>query len=105
MARFVPVDNEQLIAYLKSSPDGDNVVLTVVNLDPRNIQSGWLELDAHALGIEAEKQFQMHDLLSGQRFLWQGGRNFVQLDPHHSPAHVFRLRRRVRREQDFDYFL
>jgi starch synthase (maltosyl-transferring) len=103
--RFVPVDNEQLIAYLKSSPDGDNVVLTVVNLDPRNTQSGWLELDAHALGIEADKQFQMHDLLSGQRFLWQGGRNFVQLDPQHSPAHVFRLRRRVRREQDFDYFL
>ena len=103
--RFVPVDNEQLIAYLKSSPDGDNVVLTVVNLDPRNTQSGWLELDARALGIEAEKQFQMHDLLSGQRFLWQGGRNFVQLDPHRSPAHVFRLRKRVRREQDFDYFL
>ena len=103
--RFVPVDNEQLIAYLKSTPDGDNVVLTVVNLDPRNTQSGWLELDARALGIEADKQFQMHDLLSGQRFLWQGGRNFLQLDPHRSPAHVFRLRRRMRREQDFDYFL
>jgi starch synthase (maltosyl-transferring) len=101
--RFLPLDNEQLIAYLKSSPDGSNVILTVVNLDPRNTQSGWLELDAHALGIEGE--FQMHDLLSGQRFLWQGGRNFVQLDPHRSPAHVFRLRRHVRREQDFDYFL
>jgi len=103
--RFVPTDNEQLLAYLKSTPEGDNTVLTVVNLDPRNTQSGWLELDARALGIEAEKQFQMHDLLSGQRFLWQGGRNFVQLDPQRSPAHIFRLRRRVRREQDFDYFL
>jgi starch synthase (maltosyl-transferring) len=102
---FVPTDNEQIIAYLKSAPAHDNVVLTVVNLDPRNTQSGWLELDAGALGIDPDKQFQMHDLLSGQRFLWQGGRNFVQLDPHRTPAHVFRLRRRVRREQDFDYFL
>jgi starch synthase (maltosyl-transferring) len=102
---FVPTDNEQIIAHLKSAPGGDNVVLTVVNLDPRNTQSGWLELDEQALGIDPGKQFQMHDMLSGQRFLWQGGRNFVQLDPQRSPAHIFRLRRRVRREQDFDYFL
>jgi starch synthase (maltosyl-transferring) len=103
--QFVPIDNEQIIAYIKSSPEIDNVVLTVVNLDPRNTQSGWLELDAEALGIDPDKQFQMHDLISGQRFLWQGGRNFIQLDPNRSPAHIFRLRRRVRREQDFDYFL
>ena len=102
---FVPTDNEQIIAYLKSAPGHDNVVLTVVSLDPRNVQSGWLELDAGALGIDPDKQFQMHDLLGGQRFLWQGGRNFVQLDPQRTPAHIFRLRRRVRREQDFDYFL
>jgi len=102
---FVPIDNESIIAYLKSAPEIDNVVLTVVNLDPRNTQSGWLELDAEALGIDPDKQFQMHDLISGRRFLWQGGRNFVQLDPNRSPAHIFRLRRRVRREQDFDYFL
>ncbi len=102
---FVPTDNEQIIAYLKSAPGHDNVVLSVVNLDPRNAQSGWLELDAGALGIDPDKQFQMHDLLGGQRFLWQGGRNFVQLDPQRTPAHIFRLRRRVRREQDFDYFL
>jgi starch synthase (maltosyl-transferring) len=37
--------------------------------------------------------------------LWHGARNFVQLDPSHVPAHVFRLRRRVRTERDFDYFL
>jgi len=47
----------------------------------------------------------MHDLLTGARFLWQGARNFVRLDPQRVPAHVFRLRRRLRREQDFDYFL
>ncbi len=47
----------------------------------------------------------MHDLLTGGRFLWHGSRDFVMLDPQRVPAHIFRVRRRVRREQDFDYFL
>jgi starch synthase (maltosyl-transferring) len=29
----------------------------------------------------------------------------VLLDPQRMPAHVFRLRRLMRSEQDFDYFL
>jgi starch synthase (maltosyl-transferring) len=113
--RFLPIDNEHLIAYVKSTPAGDNVIVTVVNLDPNNPQSGWLEFDpsAPALSDEARvadaqtyhDQYQMHDLLSDQRFLWQGTHNFVLLDPARAPAHVFKLRRRVRSEQDFDYFM
>ncbi len=101
---FQTTDNEQLIAYARSDDDGD-AVLVVVNLDPHHVQSGWLSLDATALAIDTERPYQMHDLLSGARFLWSGARNFVQLDPARSPAHVFRLRRRVRSERDFDYFL
>ena len=113
--KFHDVDNENLIAYSKSgqiegSADasaavGDSV-LTVVNLDPHHAQSGWLQLDLAALGLPAEgSSFQVHDLLSGARFLWRGARNYVALDPAHSPAHVFRIRRRVRTERDFDYFM
>ncbi|HLT25696.1 MAG TPA: alpha-1,4-glucan--maltose-1-phosphate maltosyltransferase [Zeimonas sp.] len=101
---FVPVDNPQLIAYAKRSPDDTNAVLVVVNLDPHHPQSGWVELDLARFGISADDTFQMHDLLSGARYLWHGPRNFVLLDPARMPAHVFRLRRRIRREQDFDYF-
>jgi len=57
------------------------------------------------LGIEPNTPFQVHDLLSGARHLWNGARNFVALDPQHSPAHIFRVRRRVRTERDFDYFM
>ena len=32
-------------------------------------------------------------------------RNYVSLDPQRSPAHVMELRSRLRRENDFDYFL
>lgn len=102
---FCPIDNEQLIAYWKYDAASKNVVLTVVNLDPYNSQSGWIDLDLRAWDIEVDQPYQMHDLLSDQRFEWRGRRNYVQLEPYRMPAHVFTLRRRVRSEQDFDYFL
>jgi starch synthase (maltosyl-transferring) len=100
---FHGIDNEAMICYSKSA--GDNVVLAIVNLDPYHVQSGWTELDLEALGIDASAPYQMHELISGARYLWQGARNFVSLDPGRVPAHLFRLRRRVRTERDFDYFL
>ncbi len=103
--RFFPVDNDSLICYAKSDAGRENLVVMVVNLDPHHVQSGWVELDLAALGIDAHASYQMHDLLSGARFLWSGARNFVQLDPQRAPAHVFALRRRVRTERNFDYFL
>jgi starch synthase (maltosyl-transferring) len=101
--RFLPVDNDQLIAYMKSTEDGSNLIIMVVNLDPYHAQAGWVELDLEALGLDSRSPYQMHELLSGARYLWNGPRNFVQLAP--GMGHVFRLRRRVRTERDFDYFM
>ncbi|MGC2033514.1 MAG: hypothetical protein WA642_26090, partial [Steroidobacteraceae bacterium] len=103
--RFCAIDNDQLIAYLKIDPASGNAILTVVNLDPHRSQSGWVDLDVSALKLDAEQPYQVHDLLSDQRYLWRGRRNYVMLDPQRAAAHVFRLRRRVRSEQDFDYYL
>lgn len=102
---FHAVDNDMLIAYSKTSPNGIESVLVVANLDPHYTQSGWVTMDLSALGLPADTTFQMDDLLSGARFLWRGARNFVSLEPQHSPGHIFRVRRRVRTERDFDYFL
>ncbi len=99
---FHEIDNEQLIAYSKSTPDRANIVITVVNLDPHYTHTGWLELDTQALGLEPGTPYQMHDLLTDVRYLWQGSRNFVHLEP--GMAHVFSVRRRVHTEHDFDYF-
>ena len=101
--RFHRTDNEQIICYSKAA--GENVIITVVNVDPHNTHAGWLELDLAALGLETGRGFQVHDLLSGARHTWQGPRNYVQLNPHVVPAHIFRIRRRVRTERDFEYYL
>jgi len=103
--RFLRIDNEQMLAYAKTTPDLSNIVVCVVNLDPHHVQSGWLELDPEVLGMAPQQAYQMHDLVSGARFLWHGDRNFVSLDPQRSPVHVMQLRRHLRRENDFDYFL
>jgi starch synthase (maltosyl-transferring) len=102
---FCKIENDQLIAYLKVDPGSTNVILTVVNLDPHHPQSGWVDLDVGALKIDPDQPYQVHDLLSDQRYIWRGRYNYVLLDPQRAPAHVFRLRRRVRSERDFDYYL
>lgn len=103
--RFYQIDNPLLIAYAKSSADGANTIVVVVNLDPHHTQGGWLELPTIDVDVSKEPAFQVHDLLSDVRYLWQGNRNWLSIDPQAAPAQIFRLRRRVRSERDFDYFL
>ena len=102
---FHRIENDQLVAYSKASDDGAELVLVVVNLDPHHVHAGWLELSLGPLGLPADEPYQVHDLLGGGRYLWHGARNYVELDPRVAPAQIFRVRRRVRTERDFDYFL
>ncbi|MGE0880881.1 MAG: alpha-1,4-glucan--maltose-1-phosphate maltosyltransferase [Acidimicrobiia bacterium] len=118
LLRFHPTDNAQLLCYSKQVPlsrdprtavesngqDADAPVLVVVNLDPHHRQRGFVDLDLDALGIDPSATFQVHDLFGSARFLWRGSRNFVDLDPAVSPAHIFRIRHHVRREENFDYY-
>jgi len=103
--RFHPVDNEQIICYSKNTEDFSNIVLVIVNLDPHHTHSGWLELPISDWGLEPIRPYQVHDLLSDARYLWHGSRNYVEINPQVVPAHIFRLRRRIRTERDFDYYM
>jgi starch synthase (maltosyl-transferring) len=100
---FAAADNDQLIAYIKATPDLGNTLLMVVNLDPHHRQGGWVEVDLERLKLEAEHPYQVHDLLTDARYLWHGRRNYVELEP--GMGHIFAVRRRVRDERDFDYFV
>ncbi len=89
---FHHTDNDTLIAYSKTTEQLANVILVVVNLDPHNVQSGWLDLALDKLGIEPGTPYQVHDLLTDARYLWHGSRNYIQLRPWEMPAHIFRVR-------------
>ncbi|MGP8259967.1 MAG: alpha-1,4-glucan--maltose-1-phosphate maltosyltransferase [Acidobacteriaceae bacterium] len=91
---FHPVDNLQIVAYSKSAPATEespaNVILVVVNLDPRYEQSGWVDLDLKKLGIRHNETFEVEDLLTGNHYLWHDRSNFVVLHPS-ATAHIFRI--------------
>jgi starch synthase (maltosyl-transferring) len=101
--QFHETDNEQVICYSKSL--GENVIVTVVSLDTHNTQSAWVDLSGAPAPSPAGAPQQAHDLLTGARHTWRGPRNYVQLNPHVMPAHIFRIRRKVRTEHDFEYYL
>jgi starch synthase (maltosyl-transferring) len=103
--RFHTVTNDNLLCFSKRSLDGENVILAVINLDPHHTHTGFVELPAEEFGIETTRPYQMHDLLTGARYIWHGTRNFVEINPTSVPAQVFKVLRRMRTEQQFEYFL
>ncbi len=90
---FHAVDNEQLICYSKRTEDLSNVMLVIVNLDYNYKQSGWTNLSTEELGIDSNKIYSVHDLIDGSTYSWQGANNYIELDPHKIPAHIFRVQR------------
>jgi len=103
--RFHPTENEFLVAYTKSTEDLNDVVLTVVNVDSRRTQAGMVTLPLDDLGLPRDKAYQAHELLTGARYVWNGPRNYVEINPSSAPGQIFRFRRQVRSEHDFEYFL
>jgi len=103
--RFHSTENEQLIGYTKESDDRSNLILVVVNLEPHYTQSGFVTLPLQELEIPLDRGYEAEDLLTGARYLWNGPRNYVELNPAKLPGHILRIHRRLKIETDFDYFL
>ncbi|MDY6910613.1 MAG: alpha-1,4-glucan--maltose-1-phosphate maltosyltransferase [Thermodesulfobacteriota bacterium] len=103
--RFYDSENDHLIFFGKTTRDLSNIILVVVNVDPFQTREGWVHVPLEDLGIAPDEVFQVHDLIGEGRYFWQGSRNFVRLNPAASPAQIFRIRRRLKREHDFDYFM
>jgi starch synthase (maltosyl-transferring) len=103
--RFFTAENDSVLFYGKMTASLDSIVLVVVNLDPWNAHDSFIHVPFEQFGWLEGDTYQVHDLLSDERYVWRGSRNFVKLDPHTKPAHIFRVRRWMSREQDVDYFL
>jgi starch synthase (maltosyl-transferring) len=90
---FHHCENDQILFYRKSMPDGSNDLLMAVNVDPTRAQEGMVHVPLDALGISPTTVFPVTDLLTGAQFQWRGARNYVRLDPIQEPAHVLRVER------------
>lgn len=102
--RFLPVENNQLLYFAKFNDEGNDAILVIINLDPNYTQSGWVKVPLYELGIPTEQSFMAHDLLGGGQYIWQGEYNYVELNPHILPAHIIKIKRHLKKEDQFDYF-
>lgn len=99
--RFHAVDRPELVCFSKRVPASDHlphtaggdrgdVVLVVLNLDPHTPREATVSLDMPQLGSDWNDEVIVHDELSDQSYRWQQA-NYVRLDPHIEPAHIFRI--------------
>jgi starch synthase (maltosyl-transferring) len=75
-----------------ATPAGSDIFVAV-NLDPHSPQETMVHVPIDDMGIAAEEPYVVHDLLTGARYTWRGERNYIRLDPHDQPGHVFRVER------------
>jgi starch synthase (maltosyl-transferring) len=83
------VDNDQMMAWAKVF--GENKIVCVVCLDAYSKQSATVHLPLHTLGMSESDSYVVHDLISGDQYVWNGSRNYVELDPNRIPFHLFRI--------------
>lgn len=88
--KFHDVDNEKIIAYSKADPATGNVILAVINLDPRNAQEATVTVEMEAIGRADGDVYTVHDAITGAAYNWSN-RNFVRLEPMRDVAHLFVL--------------
>ena len=103
--KFYHVDNDNLLYFGKVSEDLSDIILIIVNLDPHYTQSGWVQVPLSAMGIEPDQPFLAQDLLGDGQYIWQGEYNYVELNPNILPAHILKIKKKLKKETDFDYFI
>ena len=88
--RFHETDNPEIVAYSKASPSGDDVVLTIVNLDPRHMQHGHVQVPM----VGPDDAYTVIDLLDDVSYAWRGSWNYVRFDPDIRQGHILWLSKR-----------
>ena len=101
--KLYEIDNDQLFYYGKFSTH--NELLFIVNLDPYKMHLASFKVPLQDLRIEGNTSYRVHELLTDRKYVWEGEMHEISLDPKQFPVAIFRIHKRVRRENDFDYFM
>lgn len=101
---FYDSDNDNILVYGKSTEDKQSVIIVAVNLDPFQAHHTYVHIPPSLFNVEADETYQVHDLITDERHLWTGKQNYIHLDPQKEVANLFRVRRWLKRENDFDYY-
>jgi len=87
---FHASENDAVLCYSRAGDDPASTLLVAVNLDPHHPQETMVDVPLASLGLDAHAPFAVEDLLSGERYTWQGPRAYVRLDPAVRVGQIFR---------------
>ncbi|HZS82887.1 MAG TPA: maltotransferase domain-containing protein [Stellaceae bacterium] len=90
---FCPADDDNILAYVKLTPDRANIVVAILNLDPFAPHEATVELPLHEMGFPWDSVLLLEDGLGGMTREWRGAQQRVRLDPAVQPALLARVRR------------
>jgi starch synthase (maltosyl-transferring) len=82
-----------ILCFSKTDPAGGRPVIVVVNLDPFNRHSAFVDIDLAAIGLPYGADYDVVDQLGGVTYRWSGNMNYVDLAPWSASAHVFTVHR------------
>ncbi|KZD12750.1 alpha-1,4-glucan--maltose-1-phosphate maltosyltransferase [Oceanibaculum pacificum] len=88
---FYNVWNDSILYYGKRTDDLSNFLLFAVNLDPVNPQAGHFEVPLWEFGLPDEASIAVEDLVTGERFAWNGKIQHMHIDPQQRPYMAWRL--------------
>jgi len=73
--------NDSIIYYGKRAPDGSEMILVAVSLDPHNPQECDFEIPLWEFGLADHGSLDVEDLVAGSSFRWTGKVQHLRLDP------------------------
>lgn len=89
--QFCNIQEPALLAYVKATEDLSDIFLVVVNLDPHQRKSGFVQLPKDKLRLGDNINVKLHDVMTDEHYTWTQEWNYVELDPFKMPFHLFRL--------------
>jgi starch synthase (maltosyl-transferring) len=89
--RFLNAGNDQILSYARITPEKDNCILILVNLDPKNRQECTYEVPLWEFGLPDHGAIDCEDLLNGGSFTLRGKTHRIALDPRERSVVIWRL--------------
>jgi starch synthase (maltosyl-transferring) len=88
---FLNAWNDNILSYLRMTPEKDNALLILVNLDPKNRQECTYEVPLWEFGLPDHGVIAVEDLLGGYKFTLSGKSHRIALDPAERSVVIWRL--------------
>jgi starch synthase (maltosyl-transferring) len=76
---FLNADDDQVLHFAKGPKDGPGAVLVTISLDPFNDRASTIEVPLWRWDLADDASVEVEDLWTGERFHWNGKRQYVHL--------------------------